>query len=75
MSGTNILKRAKLQLRTMNVQNDLQSKNEEKIQKVQKVAHSNCCLTVHKVAEEARISKPICDEILTENLGMHRVAA
>jgi len=75
MSGTNILKRGELQLRTMNRQDDLQSKNEEKIQKVQKVIHSNCCLTIHKVAEEAGISKTICDEILTENLGTHRVAA
>jgi hypothetical protein len=59
----------------MNVQDDLQSKNEEKIQKVQKVTHSKCCLTIHKVAEKAGISKTICDEILTENLDMHRVAA
>jgi hypothetical protein len=75
MSGTHVLKRPKLQLRTVNVHNDLQSKNEEKIQKAQKVTHSNCCLTVHKLAEEAKISKINCDEILTENLGMHRVAA
>jgi hypothetical protein len=59
----------------MNAQDDLQSKNEENIQKVQKVNHSNCCLTVHNIAEEAGISKTICDEILTENLSMHRVAA
>jgi len=32
-------------------------------------------LTIHKVAEEAGISKTIPDEILTENLGMHHVAA
>jgi hypothetical protein len=38
------------------------------------VTHSNC-FTVHKVAEEARISKTVWDEIFTENLGMHRVAA
>jgi predicted transcriptional regulator len=58
VSGTNILKRAKLQLSTMNIQEDLQLKNEENIQKVQKVTHSNC-FTVHKVAEEARISKTV----------------
>ena len=60
MSATNVLKRAELQLRTLNVQEDLQSKNEEKI---------------HKVAEEAGISKTICDEVLTENLGTHLVSA
>ena len=32
-------------------------------------------LTVHIVAEEGGISKSMCREILTENLGMHRVAA
>jgi len=67
MSGTNILKRAKLQLRTTNAQDDLQSKNKEKIHKVQKVNHSNCCLTIHKIAEEAGISKTVCDEFLTEH--------
>jgi len=71
----NILKKAKLQMRTMNIQDDLQSKNEEKFQKIQKVIHSNCCLIVHKVEEEAEILKNICDEILTENLGIHHVAA
>jgi len=75
MSATNVLKRAELQLRTLNVQEDLQSKNEEKIHKVQKVIHSNHCLTIHKVAEEAGISKTICDEVLTENLGTHLVSA
>jgi hypothetical protein len=39
------------------------------------VIHSNCCLTIYKVAEEARILKSICQEILTENLGMHHVAS
>jgi hypothetical protein len=75
MRAKNVLKRAELQLRTRNVQDDLQSKNEEKIHRVQKVIHSNCCLTIHKVAEEDGISKTICDEVLTENLGMHLVAA
>jgi response regulator of citrate/malate metabolism len=51
------------------------SKNEEIIQKVQKVIHSNHCLTVREVAEEAGISKTTCHEILTENLDMHHVAA
>ena len=32
-------------------------------------------MTVREVAEEAGISKIMCHEILTENLGMHRVAA
>ena len=35
--------------------------------------HSSRRLTVREVAWEARISKTTCHEILTENLGMHRV--
>ena len=51
------------------------SKNEEIIQKVQKVIHSNHHLTIREVAEEDRISKTMFHEILTENLGMHHVEA
>ena len=32
-------------------------------------------MTVREVAEEVSISKTVCHEILTENLGMHRKAA
>ena len=35
----------------------------------------NCHLTIREVAEEAKISKSTCHEILTDNLGMHCVAA
>ena len=37
--------------------------------------HSNHHLTVREVAEEVGISNAMCHEILTENLGMHHVAA
>jgi DNA-directed RNA polymerase specialized sigma subunit len=60
----------------MNVQDDLQhQKNEENIQKVWKVIGSNRHLTIHELEEEAGISKTMYHEILTENLGMHFVAA
>ena len=36
---------------------------------------SNSCLTIREVTEEDGISKAICHEILTENSGMHCVAA
>jgi hypothetical protein len=42
---------------------------------VWKIIDSNCCLTIHEGAEEAGISKTTCYEILTENLGMHHIAA
>jgi len=77
MSCTDILKRAELQVRTINIHDDLQhkKKTKENFQEVWKMIHSNCCLTVREGAEEAGISKTICYEIFTENLDMHHVAA
>jgi hypothetical protein len=40
------------------------------MQKVRKVICSNRRLTVSELAEEGRISKTMCHEILTENLVM-----
>jgi hypothetical protein len=75
MQWYKLFKEGQLQLRTMNVQDNLQHKKMKKTsQKVWKVICSNCCLTVHEVAETAGISKTTCDEILTKNLGMHRFA-
>jgi len=60
-------------LRTVNIQDDHQHKKIKKTsKKVQKVIHF---LTICEVAEEAGISKTMCHEILTENFGMHHVAA
>jgi hypothetical protein len=51
------------------------SKTDDKVANVREVIRSNCRLTVREVAEEVSISKTVCYEILTENLGMHRIAA
>jgi len=51
------------------------SKSDDNVAKVREVIHSNRHLTVREVAEEVSISKTVCHEILTENLGMHRIAA
>jgi len=51
------------------------SKKQRKHPKSSKVIRPNCRLTVREVAEEAKISKSTCHEILTENLGMQCVAA
>ena len=50
-------------------------KTEDNVVKVREVIRSNHRLTVREVAEEVSISKTVCHEILTENLGMHRIAA
>jgi hypothetical protein len=51
MSGTNVLKRTELELRTMSIQDGRPStsKNEENNQRVLKVIHSNCHMTIHEV--------------------------
>ena len=51
------------------------SKNKENIQKVWNVICSSHHLTIHELEEEGGISKTTYHEILTENLGMHYVAA
>ena len=51
------------------------SKTNDNVAKVREVICSNRRLTVREVAEEVSISKTVCHEILTENLGMHRIAA
>ena len=47
----------------------------DNVAKVREIIRSNRHLTVREVAEEVSISKTVCHEILTENLGMHRIAA
>jgi len=47
----------------------------DNVAKVREVIRSNRRLSVREVAEEVSISKTVCHEILTENLGMHRIAA
>jgi histone-lysine N-methyltransferase SETMAR len=51
------------------------AKTDANVAKVHEDIRSNCHLTVREVAEEVSISKTVCHESLTENLGMHRIAA
>ena len=51
------------------------SKTDDNVTKVREVIRSNRRLTVGEVAEDVSISKTVCHEILTENFGMHRIAA
>ncbi|GFW79741.1 HTH_48 domain-containing protein [Trichonephila clavipes] len=49
--------------------------NEDKIAQVKAVVHSDCRLTVRKIAQECHISVGACDEILRKDLNMRRVSA
>jgi hypothetical protein len=76
MSGANMLKRAEVESRTVNSPDNLQHQNVKiTCKKIRKVICSNCYLTICEVAEEVQITKTMWQEILTENLGMHGVAA
>jgi histone-lysine N-methyltransferase SETMAR len=50
------------------------STDDQHVAQVLSVIRSNRCLTVREVAEECDISLGSCNSILTEKLGMHRVA-
>src|SRR5215510_11789421 len=51
------------------------SKTDDNVAKVREFIRANRRLTVREVAEEVSISKTVCHEIITENLGMHGIAA
>jgi len=51
------------------------SKTDDNVAYDREVIRSNRHLTVREVADEVSISKTMCHEILTENLGVHRIAA
>jgi histone-lysine N-methyltransferase SETMAR len=51
------------------------SKTDEIVAKAKEVIRSNRRLTVREVAEVVSISKTVCHEILTQNLGISRIAA
>jgi hypothetical protein len=72
MSGTNVLKRAELYLRTVRMTFSIKKLRKHK---VRKVICSNYCFNICEVTEEVGISITTCYEILTENLGMPLVAA
>jgi response regulator of citrate/malate metabolism len=61
---------AKLRLKMTHVLDDLSRQRWPTFEKVREVIHSDRCLTVQEVADELGISKTLCHEILTENLGM-----
>ena len=61
--------------RTMNVQDKLRHQKIKKTSKKFKSDSPQCHLTICEVAEAAKISKTTCHETVTENLGMHHVAA
>jgi histone-lysine N-methyltransferase SETMAR len=50
-------------------------KSDDNVAKVREFIRSNRRLTVREEAEEVNISKTVRHEILTENLGKHRIAA
>jgi hypothetical protein len=51
------------------------SKTTENVGNIQELIHEDCCRTIHELADTTEISYGVFQEILTENLNMHRTAA
>jgi hypothetical protein len=49
------------------------SKMTENFEKIREI-HKDCCRTIHELADTVGISYGVCQEILTENLNMRRIA-
>jgi hypothetical protein len=46
----------------------------ENVKKILELVQKDCCQTMHEPADTAEISYRICQEIVTENLTMRRIA-
>jgi hypothetical protein len=73
-TGTKGSRIAEFQLRTIRVLPST-STDDQHVEQVRSVIRSNQRLTVRELAEECDISLGSCHSILTEKLGMNRVAA
>jgi ribosomal protein S25 len=51
-----------------------QAKRQKMLKKIREFIHKNRCPTIHELADTVGISYGISQEILTENLNMHRTA-
>jgi hypothetical protein len=47
----------------------------ENVEKIRELIHEDCHQTIHELVDTAGISYGVCQEILTENLNMRRIAA
>jgi hypothetical protein len=50
------------------------SKTTENVEKIWELIHKDCRWTIHELADTVGISYGVCQEILTENLNMCRIA-
>jgi hypothetical protein len=50
------------------------SNTTENVEKVRELIHEDRCRKIHDLADTIGISYGVCQEILTENLNMHRLA-
>jgi hypothetical protein len=60
----------------MNVQSDqTPPKTTENVEKIREIIHKGRHETIHELAHTIGISYEVCQEIVTENLNMRRMAA
>jgi ribosomal protein S25 len=46
----------------------------ENVEKIEELVNEYCCWTIYELADTVGISYGVCQEILTENLNMRRIA-
>jgi hypothetical protein len=51
------------------------SKTTEEVEKIRELIHKDCRRSIHELADTIGISYRVCQQILTENLNMCRIAA
>jgi hypothetical protein len=57
-----------------NVQGEQAPAKQENVEKIRELISEDRCRTIHVLADTAGISYRVCQEILTENLNMYRIA-
>lgn len=75
MSGLNILKVARNQLKTMLARKVIDVDEHKPHCQVNDLVRSDPCLTANEITEETGISMDVCHEIITEKLEMHCVSS
>jgi DNA-binding Lrp family transcriptional regulator len=50
------------------------SKMTESVENILELLHEDCSQTIHELTDTVGISYGVCQEILTENVNMHRIA-
>jgi hypothetical protein len=76
LNGILVSRLGECQLKMTNVQGDqIPAKRQKLFKTIRELIHEDRRQTIHVLADAIRISYGVCQEILTENLNVHCIAA